>query len=62
VVTRKGAGLDGGELALALQSPRTTREGRVSWGKRLDNGVDLLISASALRSDGEDLTLAFGDG
>lgn len=62
VVTRKGAGLDGGELALALQSPQTTREGRVSWGKRLDNGVDLLISASALRSDGEDLTLAFGDG
>ena len=62
VVTRKGATIDGGEFSLAWQSPQTTREIRLSWGKRLENDVDLVVSASALRSDGDDLALVFDDG
>lgn len=59
VITRDGARLDGGEVAVGWQEPQAQREGRASWGKRLDNGVDVLFSVSALRSRGEDLTLDF---
>jgi outer membrane receptor protein involved in Fe transport len=60
VVTRSGSTLDGVELAAAAQRPQSAREGRASWGKRLDNGVDVLLSASGLRSRGEDLFYTFG--
>ena len=59
VITRSGALVDGGELAAAWQSPQTLREGRASWGKVLENGVDLLLSASGMRSDGEDLFMHY---
>jgi len=59
VITRSGALVDGGELAAAWQSPQAMWEGRVSWGKVLDNGVDVLFSASGMRADGEDLFMAF---
>lgn len=54
VVTRSGAGVDGAELAVAYQSPQSAREGRVTWGRMLDNGVDVLLSASGYRAKGED--------
>jgi iron complex outermembrane receptor protein len=60
VVTRDGAGLDGVELAAAYQQPQATREGRVSWGRKFDSGLDVLVSASGLRSRGEDLFIDFG--
>lgn len=60
LVTRTGAGLNGGELALAAQGPQSGRDGRVSWGKVLDNGVDIVLSASGLRARGEDRFYAFG--
>lgn len=59
VITRSGADVDGGELAAAWQDPQAMREGRISWGKQLDNGVDVLLSASAMRSRGEDLPMQF---
>jgi outer membrane receptor protein involved in Fe transport len=59
VITRSGAKMDGGELAAAWQSPQSMREGRISWGKLLDNGVDLLLSASGMRAEGEDLLMDF---
>ena len=59
VITRSGTQMDGGELAAAWQSPQSMREGRISWGKLLDNGVDVLLSASGMRSDGEDLLMDF---
>lgn len=59
VITRSGALIDGGELAAAWQSPQAMREGRVSWGKMLDNGVDVMFSASGMRADGEDLLMRF---
>lgn len=59
VITRSGALVDGGELAAAWQSPQLLGEGRVSWGKVLDNGVDVLFSASGMRANGEDLFMDF---
>jgi outer membrane receptor protein involved in Fe transport len=55
VVTRDGAGVDGTELAVAYQGPDSAREGRATWGRTLDNGLDVLVSASAYKADGEDL-------
>jgi iron complex outermembrane receptor protein len=59
VVTRSGAGVDGTELAGSYQSPQSARQGRATWGKTLDNGIDVLVSASAYKSDGEDLFFEF---
>ena len=55
VVTRTGSGVDGTELAASYQSPQAAREGRATWGKMLDNGVDVLLSASGFKARGEDL-------
>lgn len=55
VVTRSGAGVDGTELAGSYQIPQSARQGRATWGKTLDNGLDVLVSATAYKSDGEDL-------
>lgn len=51
VITRRGRDLNGGEAALAAGSHRD-REGRLSWGKRLDSGLEVLVSASGLTDDG----------
>ena len=62
VITRKGAALDGGEFSASWQWPQATRKARVSWGKRLDNELELMLSAATLRSDGDDLWMDFGNG
>lgn len=54
VVTRRGASLDGFEAAGAAGSFRS-RAGRASFGRRLANGAELLVSATAARSRGQDL-------
>jgi len=60
VVTRGGASVNGVELAVAAQTPQALREARATWGRRLDNGVALLLSASALSARGEDRFFDFG--
>lgn len=55
VVTRNGEGVDGTELAASYQSPQSERQGRATWGKVLDNGLDVMLSVSAYKADGEDL-------
>lgn len=60
VVTRHGSDLNGGELAVAGQQPQGLREGRASWGQRLDNGVDVLVSVSAMHASGDDRVIDFG--
>jgi len=60
VITRTGADVGGTELALAAQQPQHLREGRASWGRRLENGLDVLVSASRLRSRGEDRFYDYG--
>jgi outer membrane receptor protein involved in Fe transport len=60
VVTRSGADVNGTELAASWQRPQALGEGRASWGKQLDNGVDVLVSVSGLKSRGEDRFVCFG--
>jgi outer membrane receptor protein involved in Fe transport len=59
VITRNGLQVDGWEFASSWQQPQQTREGRLRWGRRLDNGTDVLLSLAAMKSDGEDLFLRF---
>jgi iron complex outermembrane receptor protein len=60
VVTRTGANIDGIELAASSQSPQGQVAGRATWGKVLDNGVDVLLSATGLNADGENRFVEFG--
>ncbi len=60
VVTRTGGGVDGTELAAEYQHPQAMSQGRASWGKRFDNGVDALISISGMHARGEDRFFDFG--
>ncbi|NTV95474.1 MAG: TonB-dependent receptor [Thiobacillus sp.] len=61
IITRKGQNLDGGELNVAYQDPQRLTEGRVSWGKRLDNGLDVILSGSGMHARGEDRYYDFLD-
>lgn len=60
VVTRTGAALEEGELALGVQPAQGLTEGRASWGKRLESGLDVLVSASGLHASGADHVMEFG--
>lgn len=60
LVTRTGASVNGTEVALAYQGLESARTGRVTWGKLLDNGLDVLISATARKSRGADHFYDFG--
>lgn len=60
VITRTGAGVDGSELVASYQGPQAQREGRATWGKRLDNGLDMLVSLSGLRARGQNGFTDFG--
>lgn len=59
VVTRKGADVNGVEVAAAYENPKAARQGRASWGKTLDNGLDVLLSVSSYKAKGEDRFLDF---
>lgn len=54
VITRRGRDLNGAEASAELMSFGTAR-GLASWGKRLDGGAEMLLSASSYRSRGQDL-------
>jgi iron complex outermembrane receptor protein len=60
VITRSGAGVGGVEVSASAQSPQAQREGRISFGRHFTGGVDLLVSASGLRSRGQDLFFDYG--
>ena len=60
VVTRGASDLDGIELAFSAQVPQALREGRVSVGKVLDNGVSVVLSAAGTKARGEDRFFDFG--
>jgi len=60
VVTRTGASFDGAELMAAYTHPDQRREARASWGRKYDSGLDLVMSASSLKSKGDDLWMDFG--
>lgn len=52
LVTRSGADLNGAEAAVSYEAPGAKREGRASWGKKLDNGLDVLLSATGYSAHG----------
>jgi iron complex outermembrane receptor protein len=60
VITRTGAAVGGAELSGSFQDPQMLREGRASWGRSFDDGTDVLLSASGLKSSGQDLFFDFG--
>lgn len=55
VITRRGADLAGAEAAVGAGEGGTLR-GRTSWGRRFENGAEVLVSATGSRSRGRDLT------
>ena len=60
VITRSGASLDGAEVSVSYQHPNTARTGRASFGKLLDNGVDVLVSISGRSANGKDRFYDYG--
>ena len=60
VITRTGADVGGTELSAAYYGSQAANEGRASWGKVLDNGIDVLVSVFSLRARGEDRFFDFG--
>ncbi|HSY46790.1 MAG TPA: TonB-dependent receptor [Steroidobacteraceae bacterium] len=60
IVTRTGAEMHGAEAAVGYQEPQSLIEGRASWGGRLDNGVDVLMSVSDMNAQGQNLFFDYG--
>lgn len=52
VITKKGRDLGGAQVAAEVSSHQG-RKGRLSYGQRLENGADILLSASAYGSNGQ---------
>jgi iron complex outermembrane receptor protein len=60
VVTRTGSGIDGAEVAGSYDGRPRAVQGRATWGKRLENGLDTLLSASGFEAEGQDLFFDYG--
>lgn len=54
VITKTGSEIGGTEASATFGSYDTTK-GRITFGKKLSNGMDVLVSASRLNSSGKDL-------
>jgi outer membrane receptor protein involved in Fe transport len=53
IITKKGRDFNGTQISGEIAS-YGGKKGRITYGKTLDNGADILLSASALHSDGQD--------
>ena len=51
IITRKGRNFEGFQAEVVTGSNQD-QEGRITWGDRFDNGMELLLSASVFTSDG----------
>ncbi|MBT9491172.1 MAG: TonB-dependent receptor [Paucibacter sp.] len=60
VITKKGSDFNAVQVAGDVFS-NGGRKQRISAGKKLDNGLDMLLSASWLKSDGQDLYFPYFD-
>jgi outer membrane receptor for ferrienterochelin and colicin len=60
IVTRTGTEVNGAELAVGYQQPQSLIEGRATWGERFGNGVDVLMSASGMSAQGQNLLFNYG--
>ncbi|NTV93852.1 MAG: TonB-dependent receptor [Thiobacillus sp.] len=61
VITRTGQQTDGAELVGGVGNAGS-RYARAAYGRRYDTGLDILLSASRLHTDGRDLTMPEFDG
>lgn len=61
VVTRNGADVAGSEISASWQQPQGASALGLTVGKRFDNGLDVLLGLSGLRSSGEDRYYDFGN-
>lgn len=61
VVTRSGADVDGSEIFTSWQQPQGAGALGLTVGKRLDNGLDILLGFSGLHASGENLYYDFGN-
>jgi outer membrane receptor protein involved in Fe transport len=52
VITKKGSDINGAQISAEIGS-FGSRKGRITLGKQLDNGANVLLSASMLKSDGQ---------
>lgn len=62
LVTRSGQDVNGVELTAARQTTHLASSGRLSVGRRLEDGTDVLVSLSGLDARGQDHRYDFGDG
>ncbi len=54
VITKNGRDFNGAQVSAEMSSFGTTKE-RATYGMQMDNGANILLSASSLRSDGQNL-------
>ncbi len=54
VITKRGHDINGVQVVGEAAS-HNSKEAKVNYGKRLDNGADILLSASGFNSDGQNL-------
>lgn len=54
IVTKNGRDINGAQVSTEIASFGTQKQ-RLTYGKQLDNGADILLSASSLKSKGQDL-------
>lgn len=59
VVTRSGADLNGFEVESGVAAPEAARQARISWGKSLANGTDVVASIGAYDAKGQTLDMSF---
>lgn len=57
IITKKGADINGTQVAIGYGS-HNTQQKRISYGKQLDNGADVLFSASTYKSKGRNFSFA----
>jgi iron complex outermembrane receptor protein len=60
VVTRSGADVNGTTVAARYGNPQGSGEGRVTWGTAFDNGINLLVSATGMHANGQNLYFDYG--
>ena len=60
VITRTGADIKGTELSARLEHPGVQHEERATWGRKLDNGFDVVLSATTMSARGRDLFFDYG--
>jgi iron complex outermembrane receptor protein len=52
IITKKGSDFNGTQISAEVGS-YGSRKGRITFGKQLENGADVLLSASLFKSDGQ---------